>query len=165
MNPHDHKQWIAVFKDGRTSFNEGKAYTFEGTEYTKWCGENFGTMKLMDKDGDQAGVDKPLPAIIDRPSELENPQSKVELDSVREIVELEDTAPPLPPRGQQEPVELEDLGGPKELPASPIGVSEDKSTMLRTKPSSTLRSRLSKLKLHRRPSSPSSRTEHADAKG
>ena len=154
MNPHDTKQWIVVFQDGQTSFNEGKGYTFDGSVYTKWCNENFNTMKMMTHE---------LPTDEnEQSSELDPSQVKVELDTVREAVELEAGAPPLPPRSPDGPVELEDKGGPAELPADTGNAVLNKQTTVRT---GTLRNRLSKLRLHRRTSSPVSGTDSKETRG
>ena len=151
MNPHDNKQWIAVFKDGRTSFNEGKGYTFDAGLYTKWCAENFGTVEVIGKET--------ATNVIEGRSELEDGQPRVELDTKREATELEANAPMLPPRIPEHVVELQDRGGPKELPATPAHITAEKSP--EPKSPSILGSRLSKLKLRR--STPSSRSRNGPA--
>ena len=154
MNPHDGQQWIAVFEDGRTSFNEGKGYTFDGSGYTKWCAINFGAVKVIGTE--------PALAPHDKRSELEESKSTVELETERETAELEANAPALPPRIPAPLAELEDRGGPKVLPGTAVGV---KTEFEATKSSSSLRSRLSRLKPGRTMPSINSGNSRAELEG
>ena len=163
MNLHDAKQWIALFQDGRTSFNEGKGYTFDSNVYTRWCTETFGTTKTIPTG--------PTTSATDGLPELDTITCKVELDSTRETTELETniSPPPFPPRSPEDLVEIEDTGGPIELPANATSdsskTSVDKSVTSLSKSPSTFRNRLSKLKLSRRAHSPSLRAKPAELEG